>query len=298
MVTSPLIGLGPMLAQKTDVDLSTLVGTHVFDEKLDGLRAMVVTDGDRVWLRGRNGQDLLPHFPEIESGARVVLRDGVVLDGEITTTTFEDVNHRAMMSAQRIRTQRTKLPMATFNAFDVLHCGNDTRHLDWWTRRSLLTTLDLNGRFRATRVSPLPSFFDEIKAEGGEGVIAKRLGSRYMAGRSRDWLKFKATHRVTCIAFAYLPGTGTRGHFGAIEVAMIDDTGTVQKVGKAGSGFTDRTIAEVKAHLDNHQPVLVEIECLGLTSGGQLRQPVFKGVRSDLTLLDARTTQLQQLPKG
>jgi bifunctional non-homologous end joining protein LigD len=26
---------------------------------------------------------------------------------------------------------------------------------------------------------------------GLEGIVSKRLGSRYVSGRSRDWLKFK-----------------------------------------------------------------------------------------------------------
>jgi bifunctional non-homologous end joining protein LigD len=300
MVASPLTGLTPMLASKpVGVRLETLVGTHVFDEKLDGLRAMVAFDGERVWLRGRNGKDLLPHFPEIEDAALVLLPPGVVLDGEITTTTFEDVNHRAMMTPQRIRLARATLPLATFNAFDVVgHPLNPIAEASWETRRALLEALNLSGRFRATTASDNPAFFDIIRAEGGEGVIAKRVASRYRAGRSPDWLKFKATHRVTCIAYGYDPGTGSRKDFGAVLLALITDEQTTVKIGRAGSGFTESTIATVKASLDTGTPVVVEIECLGLTSGGQLRQPVFKGVRTDLSILDASTTQLRTIPKG
>lgn len=305
MVASPLTGLSPMLASKAvGVTPATLVGTHVFDEKLDGLRAMVATDGNRVWLRGRKGADLLPHFPEIESGALVTLREGVVLDGEITTTTFEDVNHRAMMAAQRISVERTTLPVATFNAFDVLRhpdvTGKDLVLVEapWQHRRYVLDELRLTGRFRATTVSTNPEYFDTIRARGGEGVIAKRLASRYRAGRSADWLKFKATSRITCIAYGYAPGSGSRAAFGAVLLAVLSEDMTPTEIGRAGSGFTDRTITQVKAGLDAGTPLVIEVECLGLTSGGQLRQPVFKGVRADLTILDATSTQLNNLPKG
>lgn len=300
VATSPLTGLTPMLADKgVGVTPATLVGTHVFDEKLDGLRAFVAFDGERVWLRGRKGADLLPHFPEIEDAARALLPPGWALDGEITTTTFEDVNHRAMMKPQRIHLERASLPLATFNAFDVLHTsGGLSTNCSWDFRRDLLLSRHLNGRFRATEVSQNPAFFDQIKARGGEGVIAKRITSRYTPGRSPNWLKFKATRRVTCIAYGYAPGEGSRSDFGAVLIAVLGEDMKPMPIGRAGSGFTATTIADVKGNLDAGNVVLVEIECLGLTSGGQLRQPVFKGVRSDLTILDARSTQLNNLPKG
>lgn len=302
-MVSPLTGLAPMLASKpVGVRPETLVGSHVFDEKLDGLRAMIAFDGERVWLRGRSGANLLPHFPEIEDAAVAFLPRGYVLDGEITTTTFEDVNHRAMLSPQRIRLSRASLPTATFNAFDLLHADRPVTGEPWYVRRALLDALGRPGHFttefRRTIYSETPEFFDEIKARGGEGVIAKRVLSRYHAGRSTDWLKFKATTRVTCVAYGYDPGSGSRSEFGAVLLVMLDDEMQTVKVGRAGSGFTATTIAIVKEALDGGTPVLVEVECLGLTSGGQLRQPVFKGVRHDLTLFDARTTQLNNLPKG
>lgn len=300
VATSPLTGLTPMLADKgVGVTPATLVGTHVFDEKLDGLRAFVAFDGERVWLRGRKGADLLPHFPEIEDAARALLLPGTVLDGEITTTTFEDVNHRAMMKPKRIHLERASLPLATFNAFDLLHTdGRDVTYMAWHMRRVMLDDLALNGRFRATTWDVDPTFFDRIKAAGGEGVIAKRMNARYQAGRSPNWLKFKATRRVTCIAYGYAPGEGSRSDFGAVLIAVLGEDMKPMPIGRAGSGFTATTIADVKGNLDAGNVVLVEIECLGLTSGGQLRQPVFKGVRSDLTILDALSTQLNNLPKG
>ena len=33
--------------------------------------------------------------------------------------------------------------------------------------------------------------FDNACALGCEGIVSKRLGSRYMSGRSRDWLMAK-----------------------------------------------------------------------------------------------------------
>jgi ATP-dependent DNA ligase len=42
---------------------------------------------------------------------------------------------------------------------------------------------------RASGASSLP--VPEPSKPGLEGIVSKRLGSRYVSGRSRDWLKFK-----------------------------------------------------------------------------------------------------------
>ena len=43
---------------------------------------------------------------------------------------------------------------------------------------------------------------------------------------------------------------------------------------------------------------VVEVECLGLTREGVLRMPVYKGLRTDLTMHDANVTQLEGLPRS
>ena len=102
--------------------------------------------------------------------------------------------------------------------------------------------------------------------------------------------------RVTCIISGYSPGNGSRSHLGALHLAMLDADLNPVDVGRCGSGFTEKHTHELKALLDAGTIMCVEIECLNVTSGGVLRFPVYKGIRSDLSPLDCTIDQLDQLP--
>lgn len=97
--------------------------------------------------------------------------------------------------------------------------------------------------------------------------------------RSRDWVKFKYTQTITCIATGYKPGKGQREHFGALSLALMEGD-TLVDVGWVGSGFTEGQTHKLKESLDSSVSLMVEVVCLGITSGGKLRQPVFKYVRN------------------
>jgi bifunctional non-homologous end joining protein LigD len=151
--------------------------------------------------------------------------------------------------------------------------------------------------FAATVWSDRVEIFEQCRDLGMEGVIAKRAGSLYHPGRrSPDWIKFKALHRVSCVPTAYERGEGSRSHFGAMHLAMVGPTGPVP-VGRVGTGFTEREITDLKGRIDRGELFVVEIECLNVTKGGVLRFPVYKGVRSDLSPLDATIDQLGTLPR-
>jgi hypothetical protein len=44
---------------------------------------------------------------------------------------------------------------------------------------------------RGLRLTDGPTVFGHACKMGLEGIVSKRLGSRYVSGRTRDWLKFK-----------------------------------------------------------------------------------------------------------
>lgn len=298
--------LVPMLADHADpdVDLATYVGTHVFDEKVDGLRA-TLTSGDglgQFYIRNRNGRDMTASYPDLEAGATFALPQGVVLDGEITIVggRFEDI-----AKADRARAKDPSvaaLGAAQFTAFDILHHPDhgDVRGWKYHARRRLLESLDLHHHgYETTMCSPDPAFFEKIKALGGEGVVVKRLEGRYQRGRHSDWRKYKTIREVTCIAIGYEPGKGSRADIGAVLLAMVDEsTGKSVYVGKVGSGFTESEIRSLKGDLDKGVLPIVEIRVLGRTKTDKLRHPVYKGLRTDILPYEVRSTQLNALPQG
>ena len=297
----------PMLASATTgasgrppVDSETLVGTHAFDLKLDGIRCLAFWDGANVRLVNRNGVTITAKYPEIVEtfvGYFQPLRaNEFVLDGEIVADDgrFETVLTRDKQGSAHGIAAGAKAHPVTFVAFD----RPDLADRPWTERRAALDAMPLPDRWTRSPFSLKAEFRANVAQQGMEGVIAKRLDSRYRPGRSRDWLKFKNLHRVSCLASGYAAGTGSRSAFGAMFLALIDDDGGVVPCGRVGTGMTGRDLTELKTRLDNKEVFVVEIECLGLTSGSVLRMPVYRGIRTDIAPLSCTTTQLATLPRS
>lgn len=303
--TMMLDGLGePMLADVCEANLATLVGTHAFDQKLDGVRALLGTSRSGFALRNRSGRDIVANFPEMEAGATFALRDGLVLDGEITAKegTFQDINRRGRVLRPGANGWLdAKDHPAEYTAFDILHHPKegDVRHWAYQDRRALLDSIGLNGHgFTTSIVSADPAHYERIKALGGEGVVAKRLTSRYHKGRKKDWLKFKTTREITAIAVGYEAGRGSRADCGAFLLVMIDVDGKPVHVGKVGGGMTRRQINEIKGLIDQRETPVLEVTVLGRSRDNILRQPTFKGLRTDLDVHEVNINQLNALPRG
>jgi bifunctional non-homologous end joining protein LigD len=140
------------------------------------------------------------------------------------------------------------------------------------------------------------------QAAGLEGVMAKRLDSRYEPGRrSGAWLKVKNHFSQELVIGGWVDGEGKRrGLPGALLVGYWQD-GDFVYAGKVGTGFTDQTLeqlARLLAPLSRRsspfskgapprvahfvEPKLVaELRFAEWTKGGQLRAPVFRGLRDD-----------------
>lgn len=293
----------PMLASPPKGErLSTLAGTHIFDIKLDGVRAIFYWDGTAARIVNRSGRDRTDVYPDLVAGCPRV-NSPYVLDGEIVATTgkFSDIARRDKQSKYAdVNRVMCEVP-AQFIAFDFLHGDEDIRGWRYADRRLALegfsATWDDRLPFVTSVVSTDPAFFEIVREQGMEGVIAKRMNSTYRSGRFGDWIKFKTTQSVTCVATGYEPGIGARKHFGAMFLHMIDANGQPVAVGKVGTGFTHREIDNLKAQLDAGTPLVVEIECLNVSKDGILRFPVYKGLRTDLSVLDATLSQLDNVPR-
>jgi bifunctional non-homologous end joining protein LigD len=284
--------------------ISMYEGTHTFDVKLDGVRAILGWDGKNLTITNRNGVDRTHAYPDLVASCPLPVGTSVVLDGEIIAAdgSFENIAKRDKQNKPEDVLRAMRQVPVQFIAFDILHlAGGDLRHLPWEERRELLETVMDSAQhpeWGLTVVSNQASLLDSVRSLGMEGVIAKKNGSTYMPGRRPAWVKFKVTHRVTCIAVGYEPGEGTRSHFGAMFLAMLDENGTPVQVGRVGTGFTTAGTHECKALLDARQPFLVEIECANVTKSGVLRFPSYKGIRSDLSLADASIKQLDTIPRS
>lgn len=302
-------GLSPMLATASTGQGNRRARTvedldgYAFEEKIDGVRAIVTYDAGSgtITILNRSGNDITLAFPEV-TDAIAGVTPTVVLDGEIVLRngTFGDLNGRAKVTVAGKASAKAEAMPAKFVAFDVLHYGGqDLIHLPYTERRRMLLAIGEafnDPAFEVVRASfDGRAFFEQVKAEGGEGVIAKKITSTYVYGkRAPEWVKFKCLQSITCIAVSYEPGKGARAHIGAIHLAVVGGAKPVY-VGRVGTGLTAAELLDVKSRLDAGQYPVVEIETLGRTKDNKLRFPVWKGLRSDLGVMDASQDQLAAL---
>jgi bifunctional non-homologous end joining protein LigD len=286
--------------------------TH--EVKWDGIRLLAeVTDGARLWTR--NGNDATIAWPEIESAApdRDLLVDGEVIalnsQGLPDFGVLQDRMHVRRASTAERKAQQ--LP-ATFMAFDLLRLdGRDLHRLPLVERRALLTGLVDDGVVAGTwQVSPAyddgAMLFDATCQQGLEGIVSKRLTSRYEFGqRSPHWLKFPHRRRSSYVVGGWRLETDSTNRLGALLVGEPTADGLVYR-GRVGSGIagargpalrellepltrTDSPFVDEVPRVDAldtrwvEPTVVVDVEALGLSSQQRLRQPSYRGVRPDLS---------------
>lgn len=294
MLATPSTGAG----NRAPIDINSLEGTHAFDLKMDGIRAFAEWDGASLTLTNRNGGNITANYPEVVAAAPLIFDLPCWLDGELMADDgrFETVLTRDKQSTARAIAAHAERHPVTFHAFDVPLYAEQP----WTYRRKVLEDMAAEwpgpGRFTITPVSYLSNFLAKTREVGLEGVIAKRKDDTYHFGaRSKSWIKFKNLHRVTCLVAGYSAGEGSRAHFGKMHLALVDGD-TVVPCGSVGTGFTAKQTWELKELLDRGEILVVEIEALNRTSGGTLRFPVYKGLRTDVDVTACSVDQLSTLP--
>jgi bifunctional non-homologous end joining protein LigD len=285
-----------------------------FEFKWDGIRALAFVQGGRVRLQSRTGEDITPRYPEVHAMGRALGSAEVILDGEVVALdengrpSFEEIQQRmGLTSENEVRRKMKDVPV-TYMAFDLIwrdgHSLMDRRYSD---RREALASLKLAGP--SWQTPPYEkgggAAMKEASAAGGlEGVMAKRLDSKYEPGRrSGAWLKVKNRNRQELVVGGWLEGEGKRRGFpGALLVGYYDKDKRLVYAGKVGTGFTDKILDQLNGKLkplatdsnpfqEGAKPpraahfvkpkIVADFEFVEWTRGGQLRAPAFKGFRND-----------------
>lgn len=311
-----MTGYPLMLAQPSDKDPELAIrqlqrtGDWTFEFKYDGVRALVIIDHGSVQIINRNGRDITHRYPDVVDRLRPLpLR--LVLDGEIICLDengrpdFSRIHRRDAQESPRAIAALAKTLPAQLVAFDALESGGvDNRLLSYTQRRLYLT--DRTEELAAAGVVVPPVSKDgetmwKVVADMGlEGLVAKRDGSTYSGRRSGAWVKIKRKHRISALVSGYDPGEGHRAAtFGCLHLSLLEDDGQLVQVGSVGTGFTDADCTLITKRLRDHDhPIIVEVEYLELSPDRRLRQPSFKGVRTDVTVDDCTVHQLDIHPTG
>ena len=210
-----------------------------FEVKWDGYRAIVFVDAAArppLRVQSSNGLDLTARWPELAAITGEVNAGSAVLDGEVVV--FEDGGRTSFGRLARGD------GAATFVAFDVLEVnGTDTTGLPLVQRRRLLEQLLESSA--CVVVSPLHddghALAAATAAAGMEGIVAKRLDSRYVAGkRSPAWRKIKHRRRQEFVVVGWQESDRARSStFASLilavnEPAASDVADAVGPVGEVG----------------------------------------------------------------
>lgn len=292
-----------------------------YEMKWDGLRALAFLTDGAVRLTSRTGRDITQTYPELARAPELTGSHEAVLDGEIVAFAegswpdFEALQQRMNIgSAAQAAVLSAQIPVS-YLAFDLLWLdGRPQLELLYTRRRELLEGLGLQrGRWQVP-----PSFRGEAGSDIQavsvqqrlEGVVAKRLASRYEPGRrSAAWRKIKNVFRQEVVIGGWKPGEGGRaGWIGSLLVG-VQAAGDLVYCGHVGTGFTQQTLRMLGDRLAALQrdtspfagqvpaedarfarwvePVLVaEVAFAGWTKSGRLRAPAYKGLRDDKDAAD------------
>jgi bifunctional non-homologous end joining protein LigD len=281
----------------------------VFEVKWDGYRALAYVREGEARLESRRGNDLTERFASVAKAIeKAVKTPDCVLDGEVCAL---DQQGRSSFSAM----QQGTGPLVYY-VFDILELeGEPLLERPLSERREVLEDL-LDRRNRTVRLSEAfddgSALMEAAREQKLEGVIAKRLDSRYQPGRrTRDWLKVKTHGRQEFIIAGYTKGQGRRsGRLGSLILA-VNRGGELQYAGNCGTGFTDKEIDKLmrllkplerssppfavvpkmpkirKGDVVWVEPKLVcEVEFAEWTHDGRLRAPSYQGLREDKTAED------------
>ena len=131
--------------------------------------------------------------------------------------------------------------------FDLLWLdGHSLIDLPYIERRERLLELGLQGdrwQTPAHHVGDGAAMLEASRAQGLEGIIAKRLDCPYHPGkRAHGWVKVKNVLETDVVVGGWLPGEGRRAaQFGALVVGVHKD-GELRYAGRVGTGFDEREL--------------------------------------------------------
>ncbi len=254
--------------------------------KFDGFRVQIHKKKDQVFIFSRNLESMTHMFPElIEAAKKQIKAESVILDGEaIAYNPLSDEFLPFQETTKRrrkydIEKMAKNLPLKSF-IFDILYKDGESLIDKPLTERLEILKKTIDGDevlipVKSQRISDakaLGFMLEEGISKGLEGVVIKKLTSKYEAGaRNFNWVKLKRHQNgelkdtIDCVILGYIVGKGKRTAFGAgaLLVGVYDDKNDIfVTVSKIGTGLTDQEWQSIKERAkgleQDHKPARID----------------------------------------
>lgn len=295
----------PQLA--TLVNRAPTSGEWSYEIKFDGYRMLARIDAGKAQLFTRNGHDWSDRMPKLCAALQTLPVDSVWLDGEAVVLDSAGMpNFNALQNAF----DRRSTPEIVLFFFDRLYLnGTDLREQPLKSRRALLAELLGEVHTDALRYSEdFAQDPDSLVASACkmklEGIIGKRADAPYRSGRSTDWVKLKCLRRQEFVIAGFTRLRGAKTGIRALLLGVYEPDGSFRFAGTAQQNLRPSQIAALekkaktlvrKASACYNPPVpekdrdhvwleprlVAELSFLEWTPNGEVRHPVFHGMRED-----------------
>jgi bifunctional non-homologous end joining protein LigD len=272
----------------------------LFELKLDGYRVVTTKNEDQLNLYSRNGNLFNEKYPSIARALQKLNAD-FVIDGEVC---YMDNDKKP--DFQKLQHDYAHEKALHYYIFDLLWLnGHDLKEVPLILRKSLLKELLKNPPANIHYLDHVEKagieFFNEIKAQKLEGIMAKNKKGIYYPGlRSKDWLKIKTSLRQEMLICGFIASEKTGMKFSSVLCAVNKDEALVY-TGKVGTGFSDedqKALHKKMLNLNISEPavenppkdknitwvkpeLICEVRFTEWTKSGVMRHPVFMGLRVD-----------------
>jgi bifunctional non-homologous end joining protein LigD len=296
-----------------------------FEVAWDGVRALASIDRGEVRIWGRDLRDLTAQYPEVQALAALAPPETMV-DGELIVADAEGRPDGVALEARKEAVRPDMVARAaaahpvTYVVYDLLYMRGKSVMKEPLSRRRprLYQAIASTGRIYV--VEPVAAsglaFFDAAKDKGLSGVVAKRFDSPYRAGqRHPDWLLIEAVRRQDFAVIGFIPQAGEHA-LEALIVATYDGR-QFQPAGRVVGGFeasaarrlrkTVEALPRRSAPPDPHwsddrvrwvEPrIVVAIKFSEWDGNGQLRFPIYGGLRADVSPQECLRTAMVEPPE-
>ncbi|MFH0955125.1 MAG: ATP-dependent DNA ligase [Candidatus Micrarchaeota archaeon] len=269
------IPIRPTLAERLNSgeEIIEKLGKCAVETKLDGFRLQCHKDGEKVWIFSRQSENMTNSFPDLVKAIQEqIIPKQAIFEAEAIAfkeETGEFFSFQVTIQRKRkygIAEKSEEFPLKLL-CFDVVMVNNENlMEQPFLKRRKKLESiikkgpiLSLTEMIITDKASELNAFFEESISRGLEGIIAKDLAARYIAGaRKFAWIKLKRSYKgelqdsADVVIIGYYSGKGKRTQFGlgGLLTAVYDkENDSFASIAKIGTGMTEQVLSELEEQL-------------------------------------------------